>query len=266
MYLGLVSHIPLCIYYLDDRLLGSHADTPVQHLASLPTDIHVFQPVSHPMGTLCMSTTYLTAPKFEIFDRESLLSSRFLSQDEGPEFTPTLLKNQQRDSLSGSPSSLPARTSLPRSPPGSIADRFVVPPPAHHRTTSLSGGSPRPQNVALPMTRATSASGVGTTVSASIASDTSSRQGGASVGSREEPLPVSALAARLRKESFGLGRGTGTVSVLQYSLLQILMQLDRIPHLLLELCLFVGRHSTPCIHLNHPLCLLVLLPYTRLHL
>ncbi|TCD69595.1 hypothetical protein EIP91_007017 [Steccherinum ochraceum] len=187
-------------------------DTPVHHLASLPTDVHTFPPVPHPMGTLCMSTTFLTTPKFEIFDRESLLSSRFLSQDEGPEFTPTLLKNQQRDSLSGSPGSLPARTSLPRSPPLSVADRFVVPPPTHSRTPSLTGGSPRLQNVSLPMTRAASASGVNTTVSASIASDTSSRQGGASIGSREESLPVSALAARLRKESFGPSRGADSSS------------------------------------------------------
>ncbi|KAH8103421.1 autophagy-related protein 13-domain-containing protein [Cristinia sonorae] len=185
-------------------------DTPVQHLASLPTDTHTFHLVPHPTGTLRLTATYLTTPKFEIFDRESLLSSRFLSQDEGPEFTPTLLKNQQRESLSGSPGSLPIRTSLPRSPPSSIADRFVVAPSTHTRTTSLSGGSPRLQNVALPMSRAISASGANTTVSASVASDTSSRQGAASVGSREESLPVSALAARLRKESFGLGRGMDT--------------------------------------------------------
>ena len=160
------------------------------------------------MGTLAMSVTYLTSPNFEPVDRESLLSSRFMSQDEGPEFTPTLLKNQQRDSLSGSPGSLPIRTSLPKSPPSSIADRFVVPPPMHSRTTSLSGGSPRLGNVALPMSRNISTSGLGAGPSASGVSDTSSRQGLASMGSRDEPASVVALAARIRRESLGMGRGS----------------------------------------------------------
>lgn len=141
-----------------------------------------------------------------------MLSSRFLSQDEGPEFIPTLVKNKQRESLTSSPGSLPLRTSLPRSPPRSVADQFVL-PPAHTRTTSLSGGSPRPL-VAQAMSRAVSTSGGGAG-SASGLSDTSSvKHGPPSTASRED------LAARLRKESFGIGRAVRVMvscHVLHYS-------------------------------------------------
>ncbi|KAI0070745.1 hypothetical protein K474DRAFT_1669744 [Panus rudis PR-1116 ss-1] len=191
--------------------------TPVHNHTALPTDVHEFAPIPHFLGSLSLSVTYLTSPNFKLVDRESLLSSKFLSQDEGPEFTPTLLKNQQRDSLSTSPGSLPVRTSLPRSPPQSIADRFIVPPThTHTRTTSISGtgASPRMQNVALPMTRAPSVTGTAPVTAASHLSDaSSSRQGGnASVGSRDDRLPVSDLAARLRRESLGMGRGSADSS------------------------------------------------------
>lgn len=159
------------------------------------------------MGSLSVSVTYLTSPTFKVVDRESLLSSRFLSQDEGPEFVPTLVRNKQRDSLTSSPGSLPLRTSLPRSPPKSVADQFVL-PPAHTRTTSLSGGSPRPY-AAQAMNRAVSGMGAGTG-SASGLSDTSSvRHGPPSAGSREE-MPQSVLAARLRRESLGMGRAVSS--------------------------------------------------------
>lgn len=159
---------------------------------SLPHNVHDFPAVPHPKGSLTLSVKYLTSPDFQVFDRESLLSSRFLSQDAGPAFTPTLLKNQQRDSLASSPGSLPMRTSLPRSPPSSVVDRFVLPSPSHHqRTLSLTGGSPRMQSVALPMSRVASAAGHGgITGSVSGISDTSSREGASS-------LAPSALAARL---------------------------------------------------------------------
>ncbi|EKM53214.1 uncharacterized protein PHACADRAFT_30248 [Phanerochaete carnosa HHB-10118-sp] len=173
--------------------------------STLAHQVHDFPPVSHPRGTLSLSTVYLSTPDFKMFDRESLLSSRFLSQAEGPEFTPTLLRNQQRDSLASSPGSLPMRTSLPRSQPSSAAERFVLPPRTHTRTTSLTGSSPRSQNVALPMTRVMSGAG-NAAGSASGVSDTSSiRHGTPSIGSREELTP-SALAMRLRRDSFGVGR------------------------------------------------------------
>ncbi|GBE84357.1 autophagy-related protein 13-domain-containing protein [Sparassis latifolia] len=189
-------------------------DTPLaQTSPRLSKDSHDFTPVTHPVGTLSLSVTYLTSPNFQLDELESLLSSRFLSLDEGPDFTPTLVKNQQRDSLSGSPGSLPVRMSLPRSPPSSVADRFVVPPSMHSRTTSLSGlsglggSSPRSQNVGLlPMRRLSNTGAAGSTSAVSDAS--SSRQGAASTGSRDDIPPVSALAARLRKESLGTGRGS----------------------------------------------------------
>jgi autophagy-related protein 13 len=103
------------------------------------------------MGTLSLSVTYLTTPNFQLDELESLLSSRFLSLDTGPEFTPTLAKNQQRDSLTGSRGSLPTRMSLPqKSPTSSVVDRFVLP----SRVASL-GLSPR--NAPLPITRFPSA-------------------------------------------------------------------------------------------------------------
>ena len=175
----------------------------------LPQDTHEFTAVPHPMGSLSVSVTYLTSPTFQVVDRESLLSSRFLSQDEGPEFIPTLVKNKQRESLTSSPGSLPLRTSLPRSPPRSIADQFVL-PPAHTRTISLSGGSPRPL-VAQALSRAASTTGGAGAGSISGLSDASSvKHGTPSAGSREDLTP-SALAARLRRESLGMGRAVRTL-------------------------------------------------------
>ena len=178
------------------------------------------------MGELAVSVAYLTSPNFQLDTLESLLSSRFLSLEEGPDFTPTLIKNQQRDSISGSPGSLPLRTSLPTSPPRSVAARFVIPPPpavpstssqGHQRTTSLSSvqgikgspaGSPRLGNIPLPISRNFSGAGMGTS---GVSDSSSIRQGAGSVGSREE---VSALAARMRRESI---QGRSSVSRLQIS-------------------------------------------------
>ncbi|KAI0360634.1 hypothetical protein OH77DRAFT_1501357 [Trametes cingulata] len=180
----------------------SFDNTPASVAAVLKSERHVLPPITHPMGELGVSATYLTHPNFQLDTLESLLSSRFLS--EGPDFTPTLIKNQQRDSISGSPGSLPLRTSLPRSPPRSVADRFVIPPSTHTRTTSFSStqgaraspaGSPRLGNIPLPVTRNLSGAGMGTS---GVSDSSSSRQGAASMGSREE---VSALAARVRRES-----------------------------------------------------------------
>lgn len=167
------------------------------------------------MGNLCLAVTYLSSPSFQLDELESLLSSGFLSQDEGRDFTPTLIKNKQRDSLSSSPGSLPTRTSLPLSPPMSITDRFVLSPAVNTRTSSFStfgSGSPRTQNIAFPMGRRPSITGPGTSATAgstSGVSDASSSRQGASIGSRDDG---SALA-RLRRESFGgLHSNVGYVS------------------------------------------------------
>ena len=146
------------------------------------------------MGTLSLTAKYLTSPNFQLDELESLLSSRFLSLDEGPDFTPTLVKNQQRDSMSGLPGSL--RTSLPKSPPLSIAGQFVL-PPAHSRTNSLPG-SQSPRSVALPLSR--TSTNMATTGSTSALSVTSSRPEGSATWSKEDGPPLG-IAARIRRES-----------------------------------------------------------------
>ncbi|THU78454.1 hypothetical protein K435DRAFT_973524 [Dendrothele bispora CBS 962.96] len=178
---------------------ASHYHTQVSQTLTLPTSTHAFPPVPHPLGTLTLTSTYLSHPNFRIDELESLLSSRFLSLEQevgrgvgiggagayqydreqerdrererqlrerevadDDNFVPTLIKNQQRESLissggtglgGGGPLAqgpLPVRTSnfparspprdIPRlqqrgyvSGPGvkqdveSIADRFVLP-------------------------------------------------------------------------------------------------------------------------------------------
>ncbi|KAI3607789.1 autophagy protein [Moniliophthora roreri] len=189
----------------DDHTMLDFGVPPSPSNAPLPTSAHSFPSVPLPMGSLTLTATYLSTPNFRLDDLESLLSSRFMNMDTGPEFTPTLVKNQQRDSLlsthEGSPGSLPMRTSLPLSPPrdivrpnprlpsvsstrptsratsdlhedpDSIAERFVLP-----SRTASTGTSPPHQPRALPITRAT------TTTSTTTGSP-------------------SGLAARLRKES-----------------------------------------------------------------
>ncbi|KAJ3989234.1 autophagy-related protein 13-domain-containing protein [Lentinula detonsa] len=191
-----------------DESIVMRFDSP----SALPTSTHTFPPIQHPMGTLNLTTTYITSPNFKIDDMESLLSLRFISMDtggtKGMEFTPTLVKNQQRDSLlssaGGSLSTRSRLTSLPRSPPrdilrrpgdpsqlyshsrtpsdaDSIAERFIIP----SRTASnpsnppITSSNPPPiatHNLILPITRAK------TTTSTST-------------------QPLSDIAARLRKES-----------------------------------------------------------------
>ena len=163
------------------------------------------------MGTLSLRATYLTQPQFRLDDLESLLSSRFLSLDEGPEFTPTLVKNQQRDSISTSPpSSLPLRTALPRSPPSSIADRFVLPPTNNARTNfPTTGGigalsiSPGKGGLAQsPSLRPRTLSNLDSGAASGVSETSSSRR---SIGSvREDPQ----LASRLRRESLGSSPGS----------------------------------------------------------
>ena len=163
------------------------------------------------MGTLSLRATYLTQPHFRLDDLESLLSSRFLSLDEGPEFTPTLIKNQQRDSLSTSPpSSLPLRTALPRSPPSAIADRFVLPPTNNPRTNFPSTGgtgalSVSPNKGGLtqsPSLRPRTLSGLDSGAASGVSETSSSRR--SITSAREDPQ----LASRLRRESLGSSPGS----------------------------------------------------------
>jgi autophagy-related protein 13 len=148
---------------------------------------------------LALSVAYLTAPQhFALDELESLLSSRFASLDEGPDFTPTLVKNHARDSLSSSPSSLAIRTSLPASPPLAVR---------HQRTTSFPVlGSPGAR-IGLPSSASRPPDpGMGSAIS--VAS--SSRPGSTSredVYSYASGAPLPAATARLRKESTGSIRG-----------------------------------------------------------
>ena len=163
------------------------------------------------MGTLSLKATYLTQPHFRLDDLESLLSSRFLSLDEGPEFTPTLIKNQQRDSVSTSPpGSLPLRTALPRSPPSNIADRFVLPPTNDPRPnfpstggTGALGTSPGKGGLAQsPSLRPRTLSSLDSGAASGVSETSSSRR---STSSAREDLQ---LVSRLRRESFGSSPGS----------------------------------------------------------
>lgn len=164
---------------------------PAANALPLLTESHTFPSVPHPYGNITLSVRYLTNPHFQLDELESLLSSRFFSLDEGDVFTPTLIKNQTRDSLSSSPGSLPLRTSLPASQPSSasLADRMarqaIQPSQMHTRTTSFPT-SARPPPIQ------SSRAGVATDAGGVIS-------GQSSVSSRQEITS----SARLRRESMG---------------------------------------------------------------
>jgi len=171
--------------------------SPAANAPPLLTESHTFPSVPHPYGSITLSVRYLANPHFQLDELESLLSSRFFSLDEGADFTPTLIKNQQRDSLSSSPGSLPLRTSLPASPPSSIslADRMIrqAPQPSqtHSRTTSFPTLSASTRHPPLQI-RPGAAPDTGGVIS-----------GQSSVSSRQEVPALPAPNARLRKESMG---------------------------------------------------------------
>jgi autophagy-related protein 13 len=172
--------------------------SPAANAPPLLTESHTFPSVPHPYGNITLSVRYLTNPHFQLDELESLLSSRFFSLDEGADFTPTLVKNQQRDSLSSSPGSLPLRISLPASPPSSasLADRMarqaVQPSQTHSRTTSfpILGNSARPPPIQ------SSRIGVATDTGAVVS-------GPSSASSRHEISAIPASSARYRRESMG---------------------------------------------------------------
>lgn len=171
--------------------------SPAAQAPPLVTESHTFPSVPHPYGGITLSVRYLTSPLFHLDELESLLSSRFFSLDEGADFTPTLVKNQQRESLSSSPGSLPLRTSLPASPPSStsLADRLarqaVLPSQIHSRTTSfpVSSVSTRPPPMQVSKT--------------SAATDLGGISGQSSASSRLEILGLPVPNTRLRRESMG---------------------------------------------------------------
>ncbi|KAI9512003.1 autophagy-related protein 13-domain-containing protein [Russula earlei] len=177
-----------------DGVLGFDVP-PAAQAPPFVTESHTFPSVPHPYGNITLSVRYLTSPNFHLDELESLLSSRFFSLDEGADFTPTLVRNQQRESLSSSPGSLPLRTSLPASPPSSApsADRIARPsaqPSQHARTTSFPTSSAR-----LPPPLQGSRAG--------MASDSGGVSSHSSLSSRLEVPVFPTPNTRLRRESMG---------------------------------------------------------------
>ncbi|KDR79468.1 hypothetical protein GALMADRAFT_243561 [Galerina marginata CBS 339.88] len=199
----------------DRNILGFGARPSPTYRSPLGTSTHTFPTVAHLLGSFTLSTTYLTTPNFQLDELESLLSSRFISLDlEG--FIPTLDKNRQRDSMSGSsslPNSSGIRSVLSRSPPKAIgratstgvggvdsitvAEKFILPSRVPSvgastlGTTASTGTSalippPRPFPAMSPLSPA------------STSTIPSSNLGSVAA----QPIPGSGLAInRLRKES-----------------------------------------------------------------
>ncbi|KAJ8488952.1 hypothetical protein ONZ45_g13772 [Pleurotus djamor] len=169
----------------------------------LPTQSHTFVPVPHPHGTITLSLQYLTTPTFQIDDKESLFSSGFLAGDKAQsqqqrfgqspphvpattttpmvsrqppppppdpdvEFVPTLIKNQQRDSIASSAGLGYGTSSSPNHGRSnlsglsrevttqSIADRFILPPTQPQQSGV---GSPGTAGAAMTQSRTAPASG-----------------------------------------------------------------------------------------------------------
>jgi autophagy-related protein 13 len=180
------------ILFSDERL------SPTQR-SPLPTSTHTFPPVPHLLGSFTLHTTYLSTPHFQLDELESLLSSRFISLDlEG--FVPTLDKNKQRDSLSGSsslPNSSGIRSMLSRSPPKAVG---------MGRTTSA-GGEPIVADLFILPTRVPSMGAPTTGTTALIPPPRpsfafpSANPSTTSVAAAQ-PIPASGLPVhRLRRES-----------------------------------------------------------------
>ncbi|EIW75418.1 hypothetical protein CONPUDRAFT_169288 [Coniophora puteana RWD-64-598 SS2] len=126
---GLDTPPPEDILDFDTRISPGHAP--------LPTSSHVFPSIPHPLGTLTLSTRYLDNPAFQLDSLESLLSSRFLSLDEGPEFTPTLARQSQSQSQSQSHLS-----SQQQAQQGATAAGLSRSPPRAYGAGAGAGGHP----------------------------------------------------------------------------------------------------------------------------
>ncbi|KAG6860393.1 hypothetical protein C0995_011672 [Termitomyces sp. Mi166 len=113
----------------------SRNDPDILSLTNAESKIHTFPPLPHPKGLFTLSTTYLAHPTFQLEELESLLSSRFLLQDQRP-FTPTLARASAASSSSSLPRSPPRPpSSLPRSSLGKQSNTAVTlgtgtPPPS----------------------------------------------------------------------------------------------------------------------------------------
>ena len=202
-------------------------DTPLSSTHATPalTAVHAFPALSTPLGALRASVRYLTSPNLAIDTLESVLSSRFFSQDareqreqlpdpmgeeESVAFTPTVLRHRARDSA-GSPSSTGLRaSSRPPTqvvPPSSSLQQYQHVPggQGHSRTVSFpaasSGAQPMPLPIRTPNITGSTGSG----------SDKSTGPGGLALGT--SPSNNSPRFAQLRVElPFATSSGRGTPS------------------------------------------------------
>lgn len=143
-----------------DILSFSTATATSSTSPSLPTNTHQFPPIPLTSGSLSLSTTYLTSPNFYLDDLESLLSSRFLSDDDDDNagrgnFVPTLrAKRGERAAAQDAtaPGSILTR-SLPRpAPPRSPHTANVLSSSPHGRRLSTSPHRPSPLSTSPPRT------------------------------------------------------------------------------------------------------------------
>jgi len=214
----LVSHVTFNLVASSYFIASSpfNEDTPpAPNAPPLQHQTHLFPAISHPSGTLSLAITYLSSPNFQLDELESILSSHFFSLDEGPEFTPTIVKNQQHDSLTGLPGGLPLSGSFPESsPPSSIADRFVLPAPNSHTHINSMTANLSLHLGTFPMGHTSTGAGInaGSISTLSIASP---HQDLSTASSEEDVRPFSgdSTAAHIRLESM-VGRSSSPVRII----------------------------------------------------
>ena len=205
-------------------------DTPLSSTHTTPalTAVHAFPALSTPLGALRASVRYLTSPNLAIDTLESVLSSRFFSQDardqreqvadlpvegESVVFTPTVLRHRARDSAAGSPSStggmrVSSRAQMQTAPTSLSLQQQQQYGPAgqgHSRTVSIPAASSeaRPMPLSIRAPNITSSTGSG--------SDKSTGPGGLPLGT--SPSNNSPRFAQLRVDlpfATSSGRGTPT--------------------------------------------------------
>ncbi|KAK2467744.1 hypothetical protein APHAL10511_000039 [Amanita phalloides] len=193
----------------------------------LPTLTHTFPSIPHPLGSFTLSATYLESPTFQLDDLESLLSSKFISLDEG--FVPTLTSKPRSETSSLSPESIAERFVIPLAAPAAVGMRQpplgaqqLHPPPnpaiggggggggqyQHRSEGSVSGSSYSPSSPALPaLSRLRLESSPGRQVRSPSLSSPSSPVAGVS------PLPAHvSLPAPAPSQAQGSGSGSGSGS------------------------------------------------------
>lgn len=204
-------------------------DTPLSSTHATPalTAVHAFPALSTPLGALRASVRYLTSPNLAIVNLESVLSSRFFSQDareqreqlvdlpveeESVAFTPTVLRHRARDSAAGSPSSIgglrvSSRPQTQMAPTSSSLQQHQYGPAGqgHSRTVSFPAASSQAQPMPLPGRNPNITSSTGS------ASDRSTGPGGLTLGT--SPSSNSPRFAQLRVDlPFATSSGRGTPS------------------------------------------------------